>query len=639
MKTVVDYESFYDLPNGISVTTMGLDNYVRTQEAYIVSIVDDETEFCGTIQQAQKAFGESFWADPARDFWAANSNFDFTWHGKYFPPTAKEWQCVLDVGVGNQLPRDLANLTRVTLGEGKIDKSIRDSMNGVRFEELPDERQQVLVDYCLNDSIREKQLIEALPPLSPVEAEIAALTRRQNRRGVYIDVERVDKDMSMLHKIRHSALLHIPWRADCGPEGKGMLSAKKLAKWCEKMSIPVPASLDKRSQDCSDLMTDHPALGEVINWMRKYRTAGTLLAKGETLRERLTPDNRLPLDLLYCGAPHTRRWSSQGWNIQNLAKEPFFGEIVYADATTPKEHVQKFRWGWKDVFVDMNKSEWVYLRNWIIPAPGKKFLIFDFSQIEPRCLNWLAGNDEFLSMVRAGFSPYEAHALLAKGWKGEPGTLKKQDLGFYTSCKSEVLGLGYGMGGKKYRDKAEVDDNIILTEEQALAVVKDFRARNPKITALWGKLDGLMKQTVLSGDKHLKIEMPTGDYLHHFHIRQCAKIMEDGQVRASYMSSKMRGVFDERGVVRNLWGGTLTENVTQRMGRDIFAEAQLRAENEGFLSRFSSHDEGCFEVDNGNDKFLAEQKAELERVLTLTPGWAEGVPLAVEGSYEDRYTK
>jgi DNA polymerase bacteriophage-type len=636
--TLVDFETFYDTKNDISTAIQGLENYVRTQEAYIVSIVDDEFEFCGTIEQAQKAFPAAFWEDPERQFWAANSNFDFEWKQKYWPTKcARDWNCILDRGVGNQLPRDLANLCRVALGV-KIDKSIRDDMNGVRFEELPEDRQQATINYCLNDSIQSMALLKTLPALSPVENEIAALTRLQNRRGVHIDVERVDKDMTMLHKIRHSALLHIPWRADCGPEGKGMLSARKLAKWCDKMGIPVPASLDKRSEDCTDLMTDHPALGEVINWMRKYRTAGTLLAKGETLRLRLTPDNRLPLDLLYCGAPHTRRWSSQGWNIQNLAKEPFFGEIVYADALTPKEHIQKFRWGGVDYLVDMHKSEWVYLRNWIIPAPGKKFLIFDFSQIEPRCLNWLAGNDELLTMIAAGYGVYEAYAATFKGWRGQPGTLKKSDPRFYAACKAEVLGLGYGMGAAKYIGEA-AKEGIELTLEQSQQIVQAFRSNNPKIPALWNRLDEQMKQAILTPDKHLRIQMPTGDYLHHFHIRQTAKVTEDGRTRASFMSSKMRGVFDERGVVRNLWGGTLTENVTQRMGRDIFAEAQLRAEKNDFLSRFSAHDEGVFEVDDGSEKFLADQKAELERILTITPDWAEGVPLAVEGSYEDRYTK
>ena len=634
--TVVDFETFYDTKNGISTALQGVENYVRTQDAYIVSIVDDEFEFCGTIEQTSAAFNDSFWKDLNRQFWAANSNFDQTWEEKYWPAAVHPWQCALDLAKGNQLPADLANLARVLLGAGKVDKTLRDKMNGVRFESLPESEQQAMIGYCLNDSVRTKQMIGMMKPLSPIETRIAALTRLQNRRGVYIDKDRVEKDMTTLHKIRHSAMRHIPWRTDCNGE-EGLLSHKRLGKWCDAQNIPCPDSIAKTDLDCIELMKLHPALAEVLMWMRKFRTAGTLIEKGRTLLERLTPDGRLPLDLLYCGAPHTRRWSCQGWNIQNLAKEEFFGEIVYCNEGD--ENAKEFTWGGKKVWVDMKKSEWIYLRNWIIPKAGKKFLIFDYSQIEPRCLHWLAGDDDFLNMVRAGYGLYEAHAVTAKGWKGKPGTLKKENLLFYTSVKSELLGLGYGMGARKYRDKAESDDKIVLTDEQALAIVKGFRAQKPKITGLWGKLDSLMKQAVLSNDKHLLIEMPTGDVMHHFHLRQTAKVTEDGQTRSSYMSSKTRGVFDERGVVRNLWGGTLTENVTQRMARDVFAEGMLRAEDNAFLARFSAHDEGVFEVDDGNEKFLKDQKAELERVLVQPPAWCPDVPLAVEGSYEERYTK
>lgn len=618
MKTITaDIESFYDLKNDISVSTMGLDNYVRTQDAYMVSLVSDDFEFVGTIEQARQQFGDSFWACPDHHFAAANSNFDEAFCEKYFPPNPNEWHCILDQGVGNQLPRDVANLSRVVLGK-PVDKSLREFMNGVRFETLPDDKQQEIANYCLNDSVEERKLMLAIPPLSPIEQEIAALTRRQNRRGVYVDVDRVDKDVTVLHTIRHSAFRHIPWRADCSEE-KGLLSARRLAKWCEAQNIPVPESLDKRDQDCTELMSDHPALKEVIEWMRRFRTAGTLIKKAETLRQRLTPDNRLPLDLLYCGAPHTRRWSSQGWNIQNLAKEPFFGEVILDADGKP----------------DLEKSESVYLRNWLVPAPGKIFLILDYSQIEPRCLNWLAGNDAMLAMIRAGYGIYEAHSMTFKGWRGAPGTLKKTDPRQYAASKAEVLGLGFGMGGTKFKDTS----GLGLSDEEALSVVRNFRSGNPKIPALWDYLDNLMKQAVLSKDKHLKIEMPTGDFMHHFHVRQTAKIMDDGRMRASYMSSKTRGVFDERGIVRNLWGGTLTENVTQRMARDVMAEAMVRAEKAGLTVKWSTHDELILEVDQGSEKFLSDTKAEAERILTEVPAWAEGLPLAVEGDYCERYTK
>jgi hypothetical protein len=424
-RTIVDFETYYCKKDGISTAIQGNDNYVKSAEAYCVSIVDDEYEFAGTIEQAREHFGDSFWTDPSREFWAANSNFDFTWAKKYWPVVeqAAPWQCVLDVGVGNQMPRDLANLARVTLGV-KVDKTLRDSMDGVRFEDLDEGKQQALIDYCLNDSIEEKKVLLALPPLSAVETKIAAHTRLMNRRGVCVDMERVEADVTKLQELRHRSWKSIPWHLTDKP-----LSPKALGRWCEQEGIKCPVSRAKNDEECLQMMTNDPKLKWVIETMRSFTSSNKNIEKAQSLIDRVNVDTgRMQLDLLYCGAPHTRRWSSQGFNIQNLEKEPTF-----------LEKIMKVEDG-KEV-VDMAASNYVWAREWFIPSPGKRFLIFDFSQIEPRCLNWLVGNDEMLAMIRAGFGIYEAYAASFKGWKGAPNTLKKSNPALYAACKADFLGL------------------------------------------------------------------------------------------------------------------------------------------------------------------------------------------------------
>jgi DNA polymerase bacteriophage-type len=617
-KTIIDFESFFDLKNGVSVSSQGVPNYVRDSDAYCVSIVDDDMEYCGPLTHALNHFPGSFWAEPDREWWAANSNFEQGWAEKYWPEAKSiSWNCVLDVGVGNQFPRDLANLARVALDE-KVDKSIRDNMNGVRFESLSEEKQQAIIDYCLNDSVVEKRVVETLPPLTTVESEIAAHTRLINRRGVYIDVDRVEGDLTKLQEIRHRAFKAIPWHLTDKP-----LSQKAMGRYCELNGIEMPTSLDKRDEECTELMSRDPRLKKIIDDLRAYRNSNTSIEKAGSLNDRITADGRLPLDLLYCGAPHTRRWSSQGFNIQNLAKEPTFLDVVLDEKGKP----------------DMEKSTYVWAREWFIPAPGKTFLILDFSQIEPRCLNWLVGNDEMLAMIASGYEIYEAHAMAFKGWKGAPGTMRKTHKDLRDRCKVEVLGMGYGMGATKAKDYA-ASYGVDLTDAEAKTAVDGFRAGNPKIPAFWSMLDGVMKNAILRPDKSFAIEMPTGDYLRHFHLQQTMKTNPDtGKKRLVYSSSKVKGIFDSRARVHNLWGGTLTENVTQRMARDVMAEAMLRVEKAGFTVRFHVHDEVILEIDKGSDKFLADAKAEAERLLTITPDWAEGLPLAVEGGYADRYCK
>ena len=238
-----------------------------------------------------------------------------------------------------------------------------------------------------------------MPPMSPIEEKIATHTRMMNRRGVHIDVDLLDADKTKLEAMRHDAFRSIPWYRDEKP-----LSYPALVKYCNHLNIPAPKSLAKGNDECEDFMEVHPALKEVIGNMRRFRKANTMLKKAETLQTRLSDDNVLQMDMLYCGAPHTRRWSSKGFNVQNLDKEPLMTGV---------------------------EDQSVWTRKWLIPKAGHIFGVYDFAQVEPRCLNWLAGNEAMMEALRLGFSYYEAYVKAAKqeayfGWSGTPDTLKKE---------------------------------------------------------------------------------------------------------------------------------------------------------------------------------------------------------------------
>jgi DNA polymerase len=600
---VVDFETFYDKAQGISVVDQGIPNYTAAAEAYIVSVVTDEFEFCGTIEQARQQFPERFWSDPQNQFWAAHSNFDQAWAEKYGWKTARPWKCALDLAKFSQLPSQLAEITRVVFGE-KLDKSQRDKMNGVQFESLPLTEQQALIEYCLNDSIKTKKLIETLPPMTATEDRIAEHTRLQCRRGIAINTDLLEEDKTRLHQARHNSFLKIPWRNEFKP-----LSPQGLAQFCSKNGIPCPASTAKTDEDCSDLMSTHPLLHEVLTNMRRFRRTSTMLKKAESILDRVH-DGIMPLELIYCGARHTRRWSSKGVNVQNLDKEP----------------------------VDFGDGIEVWSRRWLVPRPGKVFLILDFSQIEPRCLHWLVGNEEMLDAIRAGFGIYEAYARACKGWKGAPKTLKKENLALYTKYKAEVLGLGYGLGAVKYVAHA-AQSGVILTPEESKKTVGDFRRQNTKITAFWRKFDNQIARAALDKSRQIDIQLPTGDWIKHFHVRaKSARKLADGTTKkGGYESFTILGDFGHESIQHNLWGGVLTENVVQRMARDILAEACLKLEDAGLPVIMTSHDEAILEVDDDASKEDARRTA--EEIMSQEPEWCEGLPLAVEGGFEEHYCK
>lgn len=80
----------------------------------------------------------------------------------------------------------------------------------------------------------------------------------------------------------------------------------------------------------------------------------------------------------------------------------------------------------------------------------------------------------------------------------------------------------------------------------------------------------------------------------------------------------------------------MTENVVQALARDVFADCLLRAEAAGLRVTWSVHDELICEVpeDQAEDGL-----AMLLEIMSTPPEWIPDLPLAAEGSIENRYTK
>jgi hypothetical protein len=71
-------------------------------------------------------------------------------------------------------------------------------------------------------------------------------------------------------------------------------------------------------------------------------------------------------------------------------------------------------------------------------APGRKLIIADLAQIEPRFLNYCAGNKEFLELCKT-VSVYEAAAIASGAWAKNKGTLKKNDPVLYALTKAQCI--------------------------------------------------------------------------------------------------------------------------------------------------------------------------------------------------------
>jgi len=95
------------------------------------------------------------------------------------------------------------------------------------------------------------------------------------------------------------------------------------------------------------------------------------------------------------------------------------------------------------------------------------------------------------------------------------------------------------------------------------------------------------------------------------------------------------GTYSKKWSRQSTYGGSLVENITQAVARDLMAEATLRLELGGVYEPILTvHDEIIAEaiIGTGNVKVF-------EALMAECPDWADGCPVAAEGWTGMRYRK
>jgi DNA polymerase len=82
------------------------------------------------------------------------------------------------------------------------------------------------------------------------------------------------------------------------------------------------------------------------------------------------------------------------------------------------------------------------------------------------------------------------------------------------------------------------------------------------------------------------------------------------------------------------YGGSIVENTTQAVARDLLADAMLRLDKNGFDIVLHVHDEAACDMPKkiGNLNTMS-------KIMSETPTWAAGLPLKAEGFTSYRYRK
>lgn len=645
----IDFETFFSRKLKYGLKQQIAEQYCRHNlfDCYMISASD----------------GTTTWAGHPKDFnWASLDGKVIVSHNKYFDYNVwlelhRRGLCLLQPNF--QAFHCTANLTaflcnRRALDQAceylfkvKLSKAARNNADGLHWpKDFSSAEQTEMLDYARRDAFYCWKLWNDFSDRWPEkERRLSNLTIEQGMRGVQIDTELLEKYLIQSHEMKCNTEKLLPWLDDTADdEWEGFnqkpTSTKCIAEQCRRSGIPCPPVKEHEGEEAyleweATYTKSHPWVSALTSW----RSINKLYKTFMTVKERLRDDGTLPFALKYFGA-HTGRWSGDAKvNMQNMRKKPVIcnehGLLETNDGRIDRALSGEESSDWIKYSLDF--------RALVIPRPGKKMIVSDLSQIEPRVLAWLSGDTAFLDLVRTGMSPYEAHARASMAWTG--GSLKEENQTLYNLAKARILALGYGCGWEKFILMAQElaginitagDPEFVETENGPVSgygttskkIVADYRAQNPKVVGLWAKLDEAFKRSI-GGD--FTMSLPSGRKMRYEGVRCEARIITDPETGKAKRKTVFKCGVGGRRV--ETYGGKLTENITQAVARDVFAEHLLKMEDNGWTNLFSAHDEAILEVDND------VMACDVERSMSECPDWLKGCPIAAKAEIVKRYKK
>ena len=494
----------------------------------------------------------------------------------------------------------------------------------------PEADWNALLKYCMQDVLAEAEIAGLIPELSAAERALSEVDRAMNNRGVWIDTSAV----KLLADVADDAQRHEAARATCisgGTVTSPGTQTDRLTAWLTGKGLAIPdvkrdtvkEALAKASTaSTASALVDADAV-EMLGI--RLRTARASTKKLAGVLERVSSGDRLRGQFQFLGAARTGRWAGRGVQLQNLPRvPPGFDPLSFISTARVSEVTQAL--GSLDAMAPFPVLDCV---SWSLraclgpgPGPGGALWGFDFSQIEARVLAWLAGQQDVLQVFRSGNDVYV--------WAAKQFGSDNRQLG-----KVLILALGYGMGAVKLRDTAWKNYRVTMTAAEAAKFHREWRQRNPRIVAFWDTIGAAARDAILNpgtaypvlpsaialraSRKTLKMILPSGRilYYHRPRVEAHQGITYWGEEKSQW-------------VQRRTWGGTLAENATQAVARDIMAEAMMRAVTRASaVPLMTVHDELVY-WEGGDGEAL-------ERLMKEAPMWAGGLPIDGEVKVMSRY--
>lgn len=321
------------------------------------------------------------------------------------------------------------------------------------------------IEYARSDITAMREVFYAMPDWGNIEFEntVLAIDQRINDRGFFVDTALATAAIDAVKQ--HKIELQQEAAEKYGVSHNGALSTSLLtgATFLPILRDLAPAHeiLNAQKSTLNDLLADDdlPDDARTIIEMR-LGASSTASTKYNPLLLGLSGDGRRRGCLQYGGAKRTLRWAGKSFQPQNLARGFFSDDPKNKKKKTRPEWASDKDW-WRilhplSVGIEMllrGKAHWCYdvskltastVRGCIIPAPGKKLVVADYSNVEGRGLAWLAGEETALDTFRAMLDIYCETA--GKMFGLDPAVIKESLPDIRQIGKACELGLGFGGG-------------------------------------------------------------------------------------------------------------------------------------------------------------------------------------------------
>jgi len=490
-----------------------------------------------------------------------------------------------------------------------------------------------LVQYCATDTLVEKHAWRRLPRLSHDERALWMVDQDINRRGIRVDVQLARVCVEIDHEHRG----YLARRAH-EAHGVKLTEVERIRMKLRGYGLPLDNLRADTCRTALEVLEQFDPSSPACDLLRLRADASAISPRKFTrLLSVLQGDDRARGMFQYHGAGQTGRWAGRNVQLQNLPRPTLKRAEVLKLADKVREGLLppvSMRAGGMDVLTVLNDL----LRPVFIPT-GSHFTIGDLEQIEARVLAWCAGETRVLAAFREGRDIYvEAYA---QAFRVPPEIVSKaqRQIG-----KVMVLALGYGGGAHAFVAMGRLY-GVRVEEAEANRLKTLWRESRPATVGWWRALEHAALAAVntpgrvceagpvsfAAGGNALWCRLPSGRRLcypsAHLALRvppwEAALPREQQTPRPTLAYYTPLGATMTRDYTH---AGKLAENVVQAISRDALVPALMKAPD----AVLHAHDEVV--LDGRHPELLAD-------LMSMTPAWAPGLPVAAKVYMAPRYVK